>query len=402
MVFLQVACNGIAYVWDSIIKAYIQVFGPDDIVLIQRSENLLDDYGCRVIKADPVDWDDSPDKVSSEIDALLIKHGVSNYHFASSYYTYSSMRPSLQIIHDMIPELVGGTERVWTHKSDSIKNSEMLLCVSRSTRNDLVACHTESQHKIRLALNGMPTKHIVPVINTEEHAQIAARADSDFTILLIGGRYGYNGYKNSIVVFKAFKQFLARLPSGKTSKLLCISHNIEPEVQIREVINGLPVEFIEASDDQLAAIRRKSHCLVYPSAIEGFGLPIIEAAYDGMNVIASDILPHREAGLTAPDSVVYFSTFDSIALANAMEDCFQKGPPRNSDSHESVKQAIRHESLRRWQLTAQLMYSFLHNQEPQNSASSILNSSLWLRAVQKMYKFKQSTLPSNIQKAWEI
>jgi glycosyltransferase involved in cell wall biosynthesis len=48
------------------------------------------------------------------------------------------------------------------------------------------------------------------------------------------------------------------------------------------------------SDAQLVQLYRNATLFVYPSLYEGFGLPPLEALYQGCPVIVSDIPPHRE------------------------------------------------------------------------------------------------------------
>lgn len=60
---------------------------------------------------------------------------------------------------------------------------------------------------------------------------------------------------------------------------------------------GRPFTHIsDATDADLQHAYRRSHCLIFPSIAEGFGLPIVEALAQGLPVIASDIPVHREVG----------------------------------------------------------------------------------------------------------
>ena len=70
-----------------------------------------------------------------------------------------------------------------------------------------------------------------------------------------------------------------------------------------------------ASDADIAHAYAHASALVFPSAYEGFGFPIVEAARAGLPVIASDIAVHREVG---GEGVAYFATGDAGALADAM------------------------------------------------------------------------------------
>lgn len=404
MVFLQVARNGIAYVWDSIIKSYIQKHGSSSLILIQRTDELLSDYGCRVIKVHPVDWKQDPVDLSGDIDRLLNEHGVNECYFASSYYTFSADNPSLQIIHDMIPEILGGTEPVWAHKRASLNRSSTLLCVSRSTRNDLLGYNRGLADKAQVHLNGVPVNHYHTSLHPSQRLSTAKEQliASDFTMITIGGRYGWKGYKNCGVVFKAFKKFLERMPKGSTSKIICISHSNTPEPQIQGLIRDLPVYFTGADDGELALIRERAHCLLYPSAIEGFGLPILEALYSGMHVIASDILPHREAAGSFASKVRFALPFDVDSFADAMFDCFCQDIPASTQSNDPafVRDQIHQASQERWMSFADALASFAHHSSSLRVKSPVCQNELWLSAMENSFLHKKNSLPVRIASSW--
>ncbi len=68
-----------------------------------------------------------------------------------------------------------------------------------------------------------------------------------------------------------------------------------------------------ASDADLSYLYPRARGLIFPSFVEGFGMPLIEAAHHGARIIASDIPVFREIG---GDSVVYFDLLDAKALAD--------------------------------------------------------------------------------------
>jgi len=67
-----------------------------------------------------------------------------------------------------------------------------------------------------------------------------------------------------------------------------------------------------AGDADLIYLYPRARALIFPSFVEGFGMPLIEAAHYGARVIASDIPVFREVG---GDSVVYFNLLDAASLA---------------------------------------------------------------------------------------
>lgn len=72
------------------------------------------------------------------------------------------------------------------------------------------------------------------------------------------------------------------------------------------------IELGHVEDPVLEALYRRASALIYPSAYEGFGLPILEAMARGTPVVASDAASLPEAG---GDAALYFAAGDPAALA---------------------------------------------------------------------------------------
>ncbi|SFV50745.1 mannosyltransferase [hydrothermal vent metagenome] len=69
--------------------------------------------------------------------------------------------------------------------------------------------------------------------------------------------------------------------------------------------------FNDLDDEGLRYCYRHSKALIFPSIIEGYGLPIIESLYYGLPVLASDTPIHREVG---KENVDYFNIDSSEPL----------------------------------------------------------------------------------------
>ncbi len=74
--------------------------------------------------------------------------------------------------------------------------------------------------------------------------------------------------------------------------------------------------FNDVSDEALERLYRSASCLVAASFDEGFGLPLIEAAWMGLPVIARDIPVFREV---AGDGALYFDGFSPSEPASAIK-----------------------------------------------------------------------------------
>jgi alpha-1,2-rhamnosyltransferase len=83
--------------------------------------------------------------------------------------------------------------------------------------------------------------------------------------------------------------------------------------------------FPNLSDTDLAYCYEHARALVFPSMVEGFGLPLVEALSYGLPVLASDIPVHREVGKT---SCTFFDLDTPRSLAGTvLEWETGSGPP---------------------------------------------------------------------------
>ena len=73
----------------------------------------------------------------------------------------------------------------------------------------------------------------------------------------------------------------------------------------------------DASDDDIDFLYKNAYAMVFPSYIEGYGLPIIESFVREVPVIAADTNINREI---AGDRAVFFEQDNSIELSNVVSD----------------------------------------------------------------------------------
>jgi len=84
-----------------------------------------------------------------------------------------------------------------------------------------------------------------------------------------------------------------------------------------EQLNGFVVEHAGCGDDELVNTLRRARALLYPSFVEGFGLPIAEALSLGVPVIASDLCVFREFAGDVPD---YADPLDGLHWLELIEE----------------------------------------------------------------------------------
>jgi len=83
--------------------------------------------------------------------------------------------------------------------------------------------------------------------------------------------------------------------------------------------------FDNLNDSELIFTYQNSKMLLFPSIVEGFGLPIVESLTNHLPVLASDTAIHREVG---GDKIGYFNLLDSNDLIDKIIDIEKNGIPK--------------------------------------------------------------------------
>ena len=116
--------------------------------------------------------------------------------------------------------------------------------------------------------------------------------------------------------------------SGCSSKLVIVGRvgwmvsQLVDRIQSHPQFNKKLFMFNSLDDSELVYCYQQSTALIFPSVIEGFGLPIIEALHYRLPVIASDIAVHREIG---QDKVMYVDLNSPLSLVNLLSSIEKNG-----------------------------------------------------------------------------
>ncbi len=108
--------------------------------------------------------------------------------------------------------------------------------------------------------------------------------------------------------------------------------------ELVRVVGSGDIEFVEyVADDELVSLYQNAAALVYPSVMEGFGIPPLEAAACGTPVIVSDVEVFREIYADFPiyvklgDRNSWRLAFHELEDDGAMEAKIRRGIERASE-----------------------------------------------------------------------
>ncbi len=274
----------------------------------------------------------------------MLTPAVGNFdiHHATWYGATTPCRTGkfVHTVHDMIaemyPEDVRGAARQARLKANSIRQAELILCVSENTRLDLQRMHGVSDERVR-----------VTPLATAMHQLLAEPFNVGCAyILYVGNRGGYKNFQSLLGAFTSSSTLMA------SHALVCFGgspFNKLEQATVASLPNSGPGSIIHVggNDRLLAGAYRAASLFVCPSRYEGFGLPILEAMAMGCPVVAfrAGSIPE-----VAGDAAHYADEMTVDALRETMEFALNNSCMRKEKVEAGLARAKRFS----WEETARL------------------------------------------------
>jgi len=214
--------------------------------------------------------------------------------------------PIVITIHDLIPEIFPkyfpNSEIRLRKRKEIIDRADHIICISNSTKNDLLKYYQVEESKISIIYHGKSE-----MLSNLKNEITPIPANKKY-LLYVGDRIA--GYKNFWNMVNSLSSWLQ---NHEDIILVCIGSNFSVnELKKIEDLN-LTTKLIAfyANETIIGSIYHNSICFIYPSLYEGFGLPILEAMQTGCPILLSkaSCLPE-----IAEDAAIYFDpeTFDGF------------------------------------------------------------------------------------------
>ncbi|MDX2110932.1 MAG: glycosyltransferase family 1 protein [Verrucomicrobiota bacterium] len=332
--------SGVAQVWNSVLAEWARTGFAKQIIVVDREYTAPRIPGIEYVVLPRHRYE------TMELDRDRLQQICDFYHarlFISTYYSRPVSTPTLFFAHDMIPERgwFNLREPMWVEKNLAIQRAQSFVANSQQTLDDL---HHFFPYSAKRPATVM---HLASRFKASEPQAVAwfrQRHGLTKPYWLLVGPSPY--YKNADLFFSAFEMLHTR----QAFDVVCASaHGLDAwrgrDYAVRE---------FRMSDADLACAYAGAVGLIFPSKIEGFGLPILEAMACGCPVLASDTPIHREVG---GDAAIYFNLDDSKSLTSWLAG-IQMGPIRE----ERIKLGLARAARFSWEHSATQFRQFIESQ----------------------------------------
>ncbi len=262
----------------------------------------------------------------------LARHGANLVH--ETYYSRMRTAPRgmptvitvFDMIHEKFPDYAPRTARVARIKRAAIERADHVICISESTRRDLVALYGVA-----------PSRTSVVTLGFSLGSGGAAEGTRPFAepYLLFVGKRG--GYKDFATLLRAY----AAAAAVRREYLLACFGDQPFTARERSLMRELGVaphrvRHAQGDDRSLAQHYRHAALFVYPSRYEGFGMPPLEAMALGCPVVCSNAASLPEV---VGDAAVTFEAGDVGALRAAIESAL--GSPQAAELRRRGRERIK-------------------------------------------------------------
>ena len=295
-------------------------------------------------------WGFRPRRISNRVRAHYFRWLCNNSCFDIHHPTYyvrltqdsfsQTCLPLVITVYDMIHELFSNTiengDYVVRAKQEAIAAADAILCISHSTKADLLRYFPNIEAKItvthlasELSIDCAYGNEVVPLLPY---------------FLYVGSRTKI--YKNFDTLLIAF----SKVADTNSDIQLCVvgaPFNTEEQQFIIELKLTERIKHYQwPSDAHLAKLYRCAQAFIYPSLYEGFGIPLLEAMACGTVVVAAD-------SSSIPEVVGDAGILFEPKAVNDLVDILLHLLTSSSEREQLINQGYKRSQTFNWNITAE-------------------------------------------------
>lgn len=233
------------------------------------------------------------------------------------YFIANLKKPFVLTVHDMIHELLPNqfpdNDKVIAQKKQMIASADAIIAISEHTKSDIIKFYPQVAGKIKVIYHGYAFNTYQP------------RPGNNGKFMLYVGERPF--YKNFTNFAKAIGPLLN---ADKDLKLICTGGGAFSATE-QKLFSSLNISGqcsqVSATDRQMQQLYHEAQVFVFPSFIEGFGLPLLEAFNAGCPVAASNASCFPEIG---GDAAAYFDPHDVDSIRANVRTILTDADKRNN------------------------------------------------------------------------
>ena len=234
--------------------------------------------------------------------------------FHETYYAKDRIAPAkvktVLTVYDMTYERLTNffpsKQKISRNKEYAVKRANHIICISESTKNDLIDILNINPDKISVIYLGYTKK-------TARHKNKLNIGDKPY-ILYVGQRVAYKNFSRLLQAYASSPRL------QKDFKLVCFGADRFSNDEISQIkeLNLKPedVVHLKGDDDILNHLYSNASIFVFPSLYEGFGIPLLEAMSFKCPVVCSNTSSLPEV---AGDAADYFDPCNLEEMISSIE-----------------------------------------------------------------------------------
>ena len=246
-------------------------------------------------------------------------------HSNAVYTKYLRRIPHLVTCHDLlavrlalgeIPQNPTGWagRRLQKMILDGLNRARAVACVSQATKTDVLRLSRLKPEQVKVVYNGLNYSY-APVPPAESTALLERFHLPGPFLLHVGDEHWYKNRRGAVEIYAQLRRLLPAAPA-----LVLVGK--KPSAQLAQFIaeQNLTAHVIAiagSSNEELRALYSRAELLLFPSLMEGFGWPIVEAQACGCRVVTTNRPPMNEIG---GEATVYIDPQEIARAAETVRD----------------------------------------------------------------------------------